>query len=36
MGIIISAVEELGGTVHYIVRSSVFLTDMSLWEPTTL
>lgn len=31
MGIIIGAVEELGGTVHDIVRTRVFLTDMSRW-----
>lgn len=32
MDVIVSAVEELGGTVHDIVRTRVFLTDMSLWE----
>ncbi len=31
MDIIVSAVEELGGSVHDIVRTRVFLTDMSLW-----
>ncbi len=31
MDIIVSAVEELGGTVNDIVRTRVFLTDMSLW-----
>ena len=31
MEIIVSAVEELGGTVHDIVRTRVFLTDISLW-----
>ena len=32
MDIIIKAVEELGGSVADIVRTRVFLTDMSLWE----
>jgi enamine deaminase RidA (YjgF/YER057c/UK114 family) len=32
MDVILSAVIELGGTVHDIVRTRVFLTDMSLWE----
>jgi enamine deaminase RidA (YjgF/YER057c/UK114 family) len=32
MDVIVSAVVELGGTVHDIVRTRVFLTDMSLWE----
>lgn len=32
MDIIVAAVEELGGTVHDIVRTRVFLTDMSQWE----
>lgn len=31
MDVIISAVEELGGTVHDIIRTRVFLTDMGLW-----
>ena len=29
--VIVAAVEELGGTAHDIVRTRVFLTDMSLW-----
>lgn len=32
MEIIVSALEELGGTVEDVVRTRVFLTDMSLWE----
>lgn len=32
IGVIKDAVEELGGTVEDIVRTRVFLTDMSLWE----
>jgi enamine deaminase RidA (YjgF/YER057c/UK114 family) len=32
MGIIISAVEELGGTVADIIRTRVFITDITLWE----
>jgi len=31
MGIILAAIEELGGTAHDVVRTRVFLTDMSLW-----
>ncbi|MXY75874.1 MAG: RidA family protein [Acidimicrobiia bacterium] len=31
MDIIVSAVEQLGGSVHDIVRTRVFLTDMSRW-----
>jgi len=29
--VIVAAVEELGGTANDIVRTRVFLTDMSLW-----
>jgi enamine deaminase RidA (YjgF/YER057c/UK114 family) len=32
MDIIIRAVEELGGTVADIIRTRVFLTDVSRWE----
>lgn len=32
MGIIIAAIEELGGKTADIVRTRVFLTDMSRWE----
>ena len=32
MAIIVAAVEELGGTVADIVRTRVFVTEMSLWE----
>ena len=32
MGIIASALEELGGTVADIVRTRVFITDISRWE----
>lgn len=32
IGVIKDAIEELGGTVEDVVRTRVFLTDMSRWE----
>lgn len=32
IGIIVSAVEELGGRAEDIIRTRIFITDISLWE----